>query len=91
VKDYAGLSYTEAFQQLLEDARRSYAFNGIEGKEPDWDALAGGLGSRWQFVGTHGFKVWPAEVVANLVGHDADRCRSPWLVGGAAVPAPEPP
>ena len=39
VKDYAGLSYTEAFQKLLDDARRSYAFNGIEGKEPDWDAL----------------------------------------------------
>ena len=39
VKDYAKLSYTEAFQKLLDDARRSYAFNGVEGKEPDWDAL----------------------------------------------------
>jgi C-terminal processing protease CtpA/Prc len=39
VKDFSKLSYTEAFKKLVEDARRSYAFNGIAGKEPDWDAL----------------------------------------------------
>ncbi len=39
VKDYSEQSYTEAFKNLLDEARREYAFNGIEGKEPDWDAL----------------------------------------------------
>ena len=28
--------------------------------EPDWDALAGGLGTRFPLLETHGFKVWPA-------------------------------
>ena len=39
VKDYSKQPYTEAFKNLLDEARREYAFNGIEGKEPDWDAL----------------------------------------------------
>ena len=28
--------------------------------EPDWDAIVGGLGTRFPLVDTHGFKVWPA-------------------------------
>jgi C-terminal processing protease CtpA/Prc len=39
VKDYSEQRFTEAFKNLLDEARREYAFNGIEGKEPDWDAL----------------------------------------------------
>ena len=39
LKDYSDLSYTEAFDQLVERVRREYAFNGIEGKQPDYDAL----------------------------------------------------
>jgi len=39
IKDYSKLSYSEAFDKTFETVRREYAFNGIEGKEPDWDAL----------------------------------------------------
>src|SRR5690606_18298530 len=39
VKDFSGLSYTEAFDSMFDIVRREYAFNGIEGKQPDWDAL----------------------------------------------------
>ncbi len=39
VKDYSSLSYTEAFNQMFEQVRREYAFNGIPEKQPDWDAL----------------------------------------------------
>lgn len=39
VKDYSDLSYTEAFDRMFEQVRTEYAFNGIEGKEPDWDTL----------------------------------------------------
>jgi C-terminal processing protease CtpA/Prc len=39
VKDFSGLSYTEAFDSMFDIVRKEYAFNGIEGKQPDWDAL----------------------------------------------------
>lgn len=39
IKDFSGDSYTEAFAKMFEQIRREYAFNGIEGKEPDWDQL----------------------------------------------------
>jgi len=39
VKDYTNLSYTEAFDRMVEVLRKEYAFNGIEGKQPDWDSL----------------------------------------------------
>jgi len=39
VKDYDDLSYTEAFNQMFERVRTEYAFNGIEGKEPDYERL----------------------------------------------------
>jgi len=39
VKDYSALSYTEAFDKMFEVIRKEYAFAGIEGKAPDWDAL----------------------------------------------------
>lgn len=39
VKDYSNLSYTEAFTTMFERIRREYAFNGVPGKEPNWDEL----------------------------------------------------
>ena len=48
VKDYSAMSYTEAFNTMFEVIRKEYAFNGIEGKEPDWDALYAELKPRVQ-------------------------------------------
>ncbi|MCA2001979.1 MAG: peptidase S41, partial [Chloroflexi bacterium] len=39
VKDYSAMSYAEAFDAMFEAVRKEYAFAGIEGKEPNWDAL----------------------------------------------------
>ncbi len=39
IKDYSALSYTEAFDRLVEVLRKEYAFNGIANKAPDWDTL----------------------------------------------------
>lgn len=40
LKDYSDLSYTEAFDKMFAQVSREYAFNGIEGKAPNWDQLA---------------------------------------------------
>lgn len=32
----------------------------IRGREPDWDVIVGGLGTRFPLIEKHGFKVWPA-------------------------------
>jgi C-terminal processing protease CtpA/Prc len=39
IKDFAEDSYTDAFEKTFEFVSLNYAFNGIEGKQPDWDAL----------------------------------------------------
>ncbi len=39
LKDFSGFSYSQAFDQVFEILRKEYAFNGIPGKQPDWDAL----------------------------------------------------
>lgn len=39
VKDFSSLSYTKAFDQMFEIVRKEYAFNGVKGKQPDWDIL----------------------------------------------------
>ena len=39
VKDYSALSYKESFDKMYETIRKEYAFNGIPGKQPDWDAV----------------------------------------------------
>ena len=39
IKDYSADSYSEAFNKMMEVIRKEYAFNGIEGKQPDYDAL----------------------------------------------------
>ncbi|MFH1908632.1 MAG: peptidase S41, partial [Chloroflexota bacterium] len=48
LKDFSGLSYTEAFDKMFEIVRKEYAFNGIAGKQPDWDALYAELKPRVQ-------------------------------------------
>ncbi|MCJ7518811.1 MAG: S41 family peptidase [Anaerolineaceae bacterium] len=39
VKDFSKLSYTEAFDIMFEIVRKEYAFNGIAGKQLDWNAV----------------------------------------------------
>ena len=39
IKDFTKLSYSDAFKQMITLLRKDYAFNGIAGKGPDWDAL----------------------------------------------------
>lgn len=46
IKDFSGLSYQAAFDQMFEIVRKEYAFNGIEGKQPDWDSLYARLSPR---------------------------------------------
>ncbi len=46
IKDYSDLSYTEAFDTMFKKIRAEYAFNGIAGKEPDWDAVYAELAPR---------------------------------------------
>ncbi|HUV15022.1 MAG TPA: S41 family peptidase [Pelolinea sp.] len=46
VKDYSGLSYSEAFDKMYEVIRKEYAFNGIQGKQLDWDAAYAELAPR---------------------------------------------
>lgn len=38
-KDFSNLSYTEAFDKTFEFVKLNYAFNGVAGKDPDWDKL----------------------------------------------------
>jgi hypothetical protein len=39
VKDFSTQNYSQAFDSMFAIARKEYAFNGIDGKQPDWDAL----------------------------------------------------
>jgi C-terminal processing protease CtpA/Prc len=39
IKDFSDQSYSEALDSMCEIVRKEYAFNGVEGKQPDWDAL----------------------------------------------------
>jgi C-terminal processing protease CtpA/Prc len=39
VKDFSDLGYTEAFEELYKAISRDWAFNGVKGKEVDWEAL----------------------------------------------------
>lgn len=39
ITDLSKLSYTQAFDEMFNEIRLRYAFNGIAGKEPDWDAI----------------------------------------------------
>lgn len=46
IKDFSDLSYTRAFDEMFKRVRVEYAFNGIPGKAPDWDALYAKLAPR---------------------------------------------
>ncbi len=39
IKDFSKESYTQAFDDMFKLVRSDYAFNGIQGKEPNWDKL----------------------------------------------------
>lgn len=39
IKDFSGMSYTDAFEAMFNFVKTNYAFNGIEGKAPDWTTL----------------------------------------------------
>ncbi len=46
IKDLSRLSYSAAFAQMVATLRKEYAFNGIAGKEPDWDGLLARIGPK---------------------------------------------
>jgi C-terminal processing protease CtpA/Prc len=48
VKDFSDLGFSEAFEKMFDIASKEYAFNGFEGKAPDWDALHNDLAPRVQ-------------------------------------------
>lgn len=48
VKDFSKLSYSAAFQQMVDFLKKAYAFNGIAGKEPNWNQLSASLMPRIQ-------------------------------------------
>lgn len=39
IKDYSADTYSAAFQKMYDVLKKEYAFNGITGKQPDWDKL----------------------------------------------------
>jgi C-terminal processing protease CtpA/Prc len=39
IKDFSTQSYTQSFDNLVSILRKEYAFNGIQGKQPNWDDL----------------------------------------------------
>jgi len=39
IKDLSVLSYTESFQKMFDQVKTEYAFNGIKGKQPNWDEV----------------------------------------------------
>ncbi len=46
IKDFSDQPYTESFDNMFNLVRKEYAFNGIEGKQPDWDKLYADLAPR---------------------------------------------
>ena len=54
IKDYSADSYTEAFQKMFDFLKVEYAFNGIEGKQPDWDAIYSSVFPKIQAAETAG-------------------------------------
>lgn len=39
IKDFSSESYTKAFDDMFNLVKNDYAFDGIQGKQPDWDKL----------------------------------------------------
>ncbi len=48
VKDFSSDSYSQAFDALVTFLRSDYAFNGIQGKQPNWDQLTAQIRPRLQ-------------------------------------------
>ena len=48
IKDFSNDSYTQAFDALMTFLRTDYAFNGIQGKQPNWDQLVAQIRPRVQ-------------------------------------------
>ncbi len=46
IKDFSSESYTQAFDDMFKVVRDNYAFNGIQGKQPNWDQLYSQLAPR---------------------------------------------
>lgn len=46
IKDFSELGYVESFEKMFAFVKLNYAFNGIQSKEPDWDALYADLKPR---------------------------------------------
>jgi C-terminal processing protease CtpA/Prc len=46
IKDFSNDSYTVAFDKMVAFLRTEYAFNGINGKQPDWDKLVASIRPR---------------------------------------------
>jgi C-terminal processing protease CtpA/Prc len=46
--DFSGETYTQAFDDLVAFLKTDYAFNGIPGKEPNWDSLVASIRPRIQ-------------------------------------------
>lgn len=46
VKDFSKEAYSAAFDKMVAFLRTDYAFNGIKGKEPDWDKLTADIRPR---------------------------------------------
>ena len=39
IKDFSNELYTKAFDDMFNLVKQDYAFNGIQGKQPNWDQL----------------------------------------------------
>lgn len=37
--DLSSLTYSQAFDEMFDSVRRNYAFNGVAGRQPDWEAV----------------------------------------------------
>ena len=46
--DYSNESYTKAFDDLVNFLKTDYAFNGIQGKQPNWDQVVANIRPRVQ-------------------------------------------
>ena len=46
IKDFSKLFYQDAFDQMFQIVRKQYAFNGVQGKQPNWDQLYASLAPR---------------------------------------------
>ncbi len=48
IKDFSSETYTVGFQKAFAVIRQQYAFDGIAGKQPDWDSLYAAIAPRIQ-------------------------------------------